>query len=161
MTVRLPNSFKLAIAPNGKTFAGSDGSGAIKVYNFETLQFLHRIPIQHDPATAMTFTSDSLRILDVRTTQSNVWEPAVLVSQDTDSHSSKPSQSAHQAVDDLAVASVDQSSITTSLYCCEENGIAFCGRSNGRVDTCKVRRPRRKRCAPCIDTEAGSPASQT
>lgn len=46
------------------------------------------------PVTSLVFTSDSLRILDVGGTHANVWEPLVLVGQDTDSEPSEPSESA-------------------------------------------------------------------
>jgi WD40 repeat protein len=71
---------RIALSPNGKTLAGSDGTGGIKIYDFETLQFLQRIPIQGDPITSLAFTSDNVRIIDVRGMQANVWEPSVLVS---------------------------------------------------------------------------------
>jgi hypothetical protein len=105
--------------------------------------FLYRIHIQGDIDTSLAFTSNSLRMVDVRDTQSNAWEPLVLVSQDSDSNGSEPSDSVliRQAPDDIEVPVLDQSSSITALYCCEESGIAFCGRSNGRVDTCKLHNP--------------------
>ncbi|OIW22408.1 WD40 repeat-like protein [Coniochaeta ligniaria NRRL 30616] len=132
---------KIAMTPNGKTIAGGDGTGSIKIYDSETLQFLHRVPIQGDPLTCIVFTTDSLRIIDVRGTQSNVWEAAILVSQDSYSSASEPSDSVHQSIDDMEAPLVDQSSEITTLHCCEENGIAFCGRTDGRVDTCSLDDP--------------------
>ncbi|KAK8102609.1 hypothetical protein PG984_015755 [Apiospora sp. TS-2023a] len=132
---------KLAISPNGKTFAGSDSSGGIKIFDVDTLQFLHKVAIRGDPVTSLAFTSDSLRVADVRGTQANVWEPPVLVSQDSDSHSSEPSYSVHQVLDDTNVSGLDQSEAIVSLYCCEDSGIAFCGRSNGHVDICSLDDP--------------------
>lgn len=132
---------RLAIAPNGKTFAGGDGTGGIRIFDLETLQFLHRIVVHDEPVISLRFTSDSLRILDSRGTQVNVWEPLVLVSQDSDAQSSGSSDTVYQVVDDSSVSVVDQSATITSLYCCEDSGIAFCGRNNGRVDTCNLDSP--------------------
>jgi len=132
---------RLTISPNGKTLAGGDGTGTIKIYDFETLQFLYQIQMQGDSLTAIAFTSDNLRIIDTRGTQSNVWEPLVLVNQDSDSNASEPSDSVRQVKDDTELPMCDQSSSITVLHCCEESGIAFCGRSNGRVDTCKLDDP--------------------
>ncbi|KAK6826038.1 NACHT and WD domain protein [Apiospora arundinis] len=132
---------KLAISPNGKTFAGSDGSGGIKIFDFDTLQFLHKVSIRDEPVTSLTFTGDSLRIADVRGTQANVWEPPVLVSQDSDSHSSEPSYSVRQVLEDTGDSGLDQAEAIVSLQCCEESGIAFCGRSNGHVDICNLDDP--------------------
>ncbi|KAL5413298.1 hypothetical protein PMIN04_009503 [Paraphaeosphaeria minitans] len=132
---------KMAIAPNGKTVAGSDGVGGIKIFDFETLQFLHRIQVEGDPVAYLAFTSDSLRIVDAKGTQANVWEPLILMGQDSDSHASEPSDSVHQILDDVQDSISDQSTDITTLYCCEQSGIAFCGRDNGRVDTCNLDDP--------------------
>ncbi|RKL12119.1 hypothetical protein BFJ70_g16308 [Fusarium oxysporum] len=132
---------RITIAPNGKTIAGSDGSGGIKIFDFETLQFLHRIQVQGDPVTSLVFTTDGRRIIDVRGTHANVWEPLVLVSQDSDSRSSEPSESVHHIVDDMGVSVVNEAAAITALHCCEESGIAFCGRNNGSVDTCNLDDP--------------------
>lgn len=70
----------IAISPNGKTLAGEDGNGAIKIFNFETLQMLCRIPGKSGFIFGLAFTRDNLRIIDVRGTQVNVWESSVLMS---------------------------------------------------------------------------------
>ncbi|KAK2600092.1 hypothetical protein QQS21_005178 [Conoideocrella luteorostrata] len=132
---------KVAIAPNGKTFAGSDGTGSIKILDFETLQVLHRIQDQTDTVSSLAFSSDSLQIIDVRHTHANVWKPLVLVSQDSDSQSSEPSESVNQIVDEMSVSTVDESAVISSLYYCEESRIAFCGRNDGSVDTCNLDDP--------------------
>ena len=132
---------KIAVAINGKTFIGSDGNGDIKIFDFETLQLLHSIQVQGDPVSSLTLTSNSLRIIDSRGTQANVWEPLVLFSQDSESHSSEPSGSVDQIVDDFVESVVDQSTTITSLHCCEQSDMAFCGRNDGRVDICNLDDP--------------------
>ncbi|KAK7949341.1 NACHT and WD domain protein, partial [Apiospora aurea] len=133
----------LAISPNGKTLVGYDGFGGIKLYDFETLQFLYEIPMKGDPITSIAFTSDNLRLIDVRGAQTNVWEPMVLVSQDADSNGSEPSDSVRRIFDEPNGPVVDQSVDITVIHCCEACGIAFCGRNNGRVDTCNLDNPRK------------------
>lgn len=135
------NHDTIAISPNGRTVAGGEGTGSIKIYDSETLHFLHRIQVKGDPLQSLVFTTDNLRLIDIRGAQFNVWEAAVLVSQDSYSNASEPSGSVHQATEDMEGPIVDQSSEITSLYCCEENGIAFVGRSDGRVDTCSLDDP--------------------
>ncbi|KAI4927152.1 uncharacterized protein J4E92_006317 [Alternaria infectoria] len=132
---------KIAMSCNEKTFAGSDGNGGIKIFDFETLQPLHNIHIQGDPVSSLAFTSDSLRIVDSRGTQANVWEPLVLFGQDTEALSSEPSESVHQIVDDIVESVVNESAIITTLHCCDQSGMAFCGRNDGRVDTCNLDDP--------------------
>jgi hypothetical protein len=132
---------KIAISPNEKTFAGSDGNGGIKVFDFETLQTVHNIQIQGDPISSLAFTSNSLRIVDSRGTQANVWEPLVLFGQDSEAPSSEPSESVHQIVDDIVETIFHESAIITTLHSCDQSGIAFCGRNDGRVDTCNLDDP--------------------
>jgi WD40 repeat protein len=132
---------KIAIAPNGKTFAGSDASGDIRIFDFETLQFLHRIPVEGDPVTSLVFTGDSLRIINTRGTHANIWEPLVLASQDSDSQCSERSESVHQIVEDVGASIMEQAAAITSLHCCDENGMALCGRDDGWVDVCDLDDP--------------------
>ena len=132
---------KAAISPNGKTIAGSDGMGGIQILDFETLQLLHRIQVTNSTATSIVFTTDGLRIIDARGTHANVWEPSVLVCQDSDSQSRDASESLPLVPEGMGVSVVNQSETITSLFCCEETGIAFCGRSNARVDICNLDDP--------------------
>ncbi|KAI0196396.1 WD40 repeat-like protein [Astrocystis sublimbata] len=132
---------KVAISPNGRTFAGGNGSGAITIYDFETLQSLHQIQFKGDPVSALAFTGNGLKIVDAHGTQANVWEPSVLASQDTNSHVSEPSNSGDPMPGKDTTSVLDDSVAITSLFCCDETGMAFCGRNNGRVDTCNLDDP--------------------
>ena len=69
----------MAASPDGKLLAGCDSIGGIQVYEFETLQLLYSITVRDDPITAMAFTSDSTRIIEIRGIQTNVWEPSLLL----------------------------------------------------------------------------------
>ena len=66
---------------DGKMLAGCDSDGRILIIEFETFQLLHRVSVRDDSITAIAFTSDSSRIIEIRVIQANVWEPSVLVSQ--------------------------------------------------------------------------------
>ncbi|TIA08966.1 WD40 repeat-like protein [Aureobasidium pullulans] len=133
---------QLTSSPNGRTLAGSDGEGGINLYDFESLQLLHCIRSRDGPALDLVFTSDSLRILDIRATQANVWEPSVLVSQDVDASStSEPTDSVLRSDEDSTALRTDDLAIITALRCCDETKLGFCGRSNGNVDICDLRDP--------------------
>lgn len=71
----------LAASPDGKTLAAGDGSGAIQLYDFETLRLIHRITASDYNVNAMVFASNSLRFIDIRNDHCNIWEPSVLVRQ--------------------------------------------------------------------------------
>lgn len=69
----------LAASPAGRTLATGDAGGVIQIYDFETLRLLYRIVAADQPIRSMSFSTDGMRLLDVRGTHSNVWEPSVLV----------------------------------------------------------------------------------
>ncbi|KAF2105813.1 WD40-repeat-containing domain protein [Lophiotrema nucula] len=134
----------MAASPDGKSLAGSDSTGSIQVYDFETLQLLYRITVRDDPVTALAFTTDSLRMLEIRGMQTNVWEPSVLVSRDSGSTASSDQtlvgQVSHLAIEPGAL-SVEQDATITAVRCCSSNVRAFVGRNNGHVDTCELTSP--------------------
>lgn len=118
------------------TKAGLDHrSESIKIYNSETLQFLHSIPPMDIGIESLVFTTDNLRIIDVREDQLNIWEPTILVSQDSYSSISEPGGSVRRAIEDLEAPLVTQPSRITILHCCEKTGVAFCGRADGYITT--------------------------
>jgi len=69
----------LACSPDGRTLAGGDSHGTIQIREFRTLRLLYKIVAFDDPIRSLTFTSNSLRLLDIRGSTCNVWEPSVLV----------------------------------------------------------------------------------
>lgn len=69
----------LACSSDGRTLAGGDSHGTIQLREFRTLRLLYKIVAFDDPIRSLTFTSNSLRLLDKRGSTCNVWEPSVLV----------------------------------------------------------------------------------
>ncbi|TIA76809.1 WD40 repeat-like protein, partial [Aureobasidium pullulans] len=132
---------RLCSSPNGRILAGSDNDGGINLYDFESLQLIHRVRPREDPAIDLVFTSDNLHIIDVRVSQLNLWEPAVLASRDIDSNSSEPAGSLCPLDDNATLVRAEDLAIITALRCCNETRLAFCGRSNGNVDVCSLNGP--------------------
>lgn len=133
----------MTASPDGKTLAGCDSDGGIHLIEFETLQLLHRIFVRDDPITAMAFTSDSSRILEIRGIQTNVWEPSILLRQDGTSTagSSRNLINDSQIERQPEVLGIEQMAAVTALHCCTETGLAFVGRSNGHLDICHLDDP--------------------
>ncbi|KAL2069213.1 hypothetical protein VTL71DRAFT_15551 [Oculimacula yallundae] len=69
----------LAVSGDGRTLAGGDSVGSIKLFDFETLQILYCVTLSSAGIGAIAFTADSLRLLELRGAQANVWEPSALV----------------------------------------------------------------------------------
>ena len=130
----------IAITPNGKTIAGSsDGYfGGIKIYDSETLQFLHMLMDvrgRTQPLNRLVFTTDSLRIIDTNESNTNVWEPAILVRQNACLSTGKSDDPVHQSIKDLGAPLIHQPYTITTFHCCEENEIVFCGHADGQIVT--------------------------
>lgn len=69
----------LACSPDGRTLAGGDSHGTIQLRDFRTLRLLYKIVAFDDPIRSLTFTCNSIRLLDIRGSTCNIWEPSVLV----------------------------------------------------------------------------------
>lgn len=71
---------KLSCSPDGRTLAVGDSSGMILLYETETLRLLYRIIHKSNLAIrTIAFSADSKRLIDIRESQCNVWEPPVLM----------------------------------------------------------------------------------
>lgn len=69
----------LATSPDGRLLAACAGSGIIQIYEFETLNLLYQVKSPSYYIKQLAFSIDSMRFLDIRGSQCNVWEPAVLL----------------------------------------------------------------------------------
>lgn len=133
----------LAVSPDGRTLAGGSTTGKVQLYDFETLQLLYDITLSGSNVAALTFTSDNLRFLDLRGSQTNVWEPSILVRKDFDDRNSEPSDAVVSAVSKSRVKSYEEMAIITTLVCCDDGATAICGRNNGVVDVQELLFPKK------------------
>jgi WD40 repeat protein len=122
---------KLACSPDGRTLAVGDSSGTILLYETETLRLLYRIVHKSNLAIRnITFSANSERLIDIRESQCNVWEPPVLMRtepQETESMSDMlPIHDENLASDEETV----EISAMASTAC---GKFIFCGTDNGLV----------------------------
>jgi WD40 repeat protein len=68
----------VACSPDGLTLVTGNSAGMVQLMEFETLQLLYRVNADDYGIRCLAFSADNLRFLDIRGTQCNVWEPAVL-----------------------------------------------------------------------------------
>lgn len=132
----------LAVSPNGRTLAGGDSVGNIKLFDFETLQLLYCVTPSSESIAALSFTSDSLRLMEVRGTKVNIWEPSVLVRKwdYADEDRSELSSDAPTLLvqDPSAMGPIDNTSDITTIATAFGGSVALCGRENGSVDVCDL-----------------------
>ncbi|KAK3306822.1 uncharacterized protein B0T15DRAFT_528350 [Chaetomium strumarium] len=130
------NTMVLAASRDGRTLAGADSMGNFTLFEFETLRPLYRVRFDTQILpTALCFTADSLRFIEIRGRQCRVWEPTVLLrtdmqddetSSDTVSVSTGPQEVDHQ----ITAAAVPE---ICSIACSYKSSAVFCGMEDGSV----------------------------
>lgn len=134
----LANAQVLASSPEGRTLATGDSSGTIHLYEFETLRLLYRIKSDEYTIRSLKFSRDSCRILDIRASQCQVWDPTVLVRQDADDEVSD-TVSISTAPMEIGSEPFEEHSSVTSLTCPKTknlergNEVFFVGKDDGAV----------------------------
>lgn len=127
------NSQAIACSPDGRALATANSHGIIHLFDLKTLRLIHQLRFDtEDIRTKMlAFTSDSLRLLDIRGHQLRVWDPTVLLQYDfEDAHHSPlsyPSSSrgtGHDPVENAEIA---------SIICLWSTPVVFCGKEDGSL----------------------------
>lgn len=72
------NAQLVTCSPDGLTLATGNSAGMVQLLEFDTLQLLYQVNAAGYGIRGLSFSADNLRFLDVRETQCNIWEPAVL-----------------------------------------------------------------------------------
>ncbi|OJI84561.1 hypothetical protein ASPTUDRAFT_670003 [Aspergillus tubingensis CBS 134.48] len=124
----------LAASPDGRLLAGGVGSGIIHIYDFETLTLLYRVESTNLYIKHLAFSPDSLRLADIRGTECNIWEPAILLG---DSDGDDSSQATSNTVFET-VATETRVKITALTVDVQEDAV-FCSKSDGSVCLYNIR----------------------
>ncbi|KAL2065695.1 hypothetical protein VTL71DRAFT_3365 [Oculimacula yallundae] len=124
----------LAASSDGRLLAGGAGSGIIQVYEFDTLRLLYRVKSSNFYIKQLAFSPDGLHFMDIRGSQCNVWEPAVLLRDIVGDDSSENS-----ATSVVEVISSDSKIRISAMILHQNSGVAFCGKEDGSVSVYSVR----------------------
>lgn len=118
----------LAASPDGRLLAGGAGFGTIQIYEFDTLRLLYRVKSSNFYIKQLAFSRDNLHFCDIRGSQCNVWEPAVLL---RDSVGDDISEATSTSLIEV-VASDNKVKISAMVL--HPNGeFVFCGKDDGSV----------------------------
>ena len=128
----LANAQVLSFSPDGRTLATGDSSGQIQLYEFETLKLLYRIRSDDYAIRCLKFSRDSCRIIDIRASQCQVWDPMVLVRQDAEDELSD-TVSISTAPQEIGTEPLEDVVLVTSLACHRSRDMFFCGKEDGAV----------------------------
>ena len=126
----------LASSPDGRTLAVGDTEGGIFILTFDTLRLLHRLDPLDEIVTGMIFSSNSLRLFDVRGNCCNAWEPSELVRETSmDDNSSDPEEYlvATPGSPSQAVRPYDESRAVPVISQAHDEKFFFCGREDGAI----------------------------
>ncbi|OTA85839.1 hypothetical protein M434DRAFT_400064 [Hypoxylon sp. CO27-5] len=122
------NCHTLAASPDGRFLGGGAGGGVIDIFEFDTLRLIYRVKSSDFFIKEISFSKDSLHFADIRGTQCNVWDPAILIRETVrDDGSEGTASSLVEAVtSDIAVK-------ITSLAMDPKEDVVFCGKDDGSV----------------------------
>ncbi|KAI0016137.1 hypothetical protein F4780DRAFT_783496 [Xylariomycetidae sp. FL0641] len=127
------NAQTIACSPDGRTLATADSHGNINLFDLNTLKFIYRIRFDTDALRTkkLAFTSDNLRLLDIRGHQLRVWDPTVLLRQEfEDENSDTISCSTIPVEVDYATSEACQ---ITSIACPRSASVVLAGKEDGSV----------------------------
>ncbi|KAI9844670.1 MAG: hypothetical protein M1837_005412 [Sclerophora amabilis] len=124
----------LVCSADGRTLVSGDSCGTIRVFDFETfegkrLKMFHIIHTHGDNISALAF-CDSLRFVDIRQSQSNIWEPAALVRQERENWVSETGSVDLQ--EEILPEAVEKDMITC-IDLDSQRGVVFAGTEAGLV----------------------------
>ncbi|KAI1842336.1 hypothetical protein JX266_011504 [Neoarthrinium moseri] len=135
------NALLLVGSPDGRTLATADSRGNIKLFDFASLKFIYHIQLPSNSLTvkSLSFTPDSMRVIELRGNQCRVWEPSVL-----------PRQGGEDEISDtvsipVGIGNVDNESRegrnVTALACANTANLVFYGKQDGSVHVFDTRGP--------------------
>jgi len=122
------NCHMLAASPDGHLLAGGAGFGTIQIYEFDTLRLLYRVKSSNFYIKQLAFSRDSLHFADIRGSQCNIWEPAVLLrDMVADDSSDGSTKSVFEAV------ALDTKVKISAMLLHPKGEVVFCGKEDGSV----------------------------
>ena len=129
------NAHTLTSSPDGLTLACGNSAGMILIFEFETLKLLYRITSEGYGIKALSFTTDSRRLVDIRGPFCRIWDPPVLTSiqQREDDEQNSDTFSISTAPQDYSLGNTEQTTHISAFACLEDLNIIICGRFDGTV----------------------------
>ena len=120
----------LASSPDGRTLASGNAFGTIQLFEFETLKVIYRLRSDDVGINKLVFSADSLRFVDIRGPQCNVWGPAILIRNEADEESSDTLSAAPKEVQ---ITEADDLAPITAIACHRSADSIFCGADDGCI----------------------------
>jgi hypothetical protein len=140
---RVPEVYaqSLACSPDGRTLATGSSNGSIQIFDFggadgERLAPVYRIDAYENVIRSVTFSNNSLRLVDIRGSQCRVWEPVVLARKDlNDGNQSEISQHSPTMAKSSRIQEGQEKAKITAFVCHNDGEYVFCGKQDGSIVT--------------------------
>lgn len=130
------NIVLLSSSPDGRTLAGVDSHGNLTLFEFQTLKPIYRIQFDTQVVPqSIAFTSDSMRIIEVRGDQCRIWEPSVLLRTDVPEDENSDTVSVSTSLQEIDYQTTREAEIT-ALACCQSSSVVFYALTDGTVVAC-------------------------
>ena len=138
---RIPDVYahSLACSPDGRTLVTGSSRGTMQIFEFagaegEKLLLIYQINAYEDGIRGIAFSSDNLRFADIRGSQFRIWEPAVLVRNDSgDGSQSELSQAIQLGPKSVGMLEGPAEAEITMICCHPGGDFVFCGKQDGSV----------------------------
>lgn len=124
----------IAASPNERFLAGAPGGGVLHIYEFDTLKLLYRVQADNTYIRQISFSHDSLRLVDIRGSECHVWEPTALWSGMLGDGSSEDSSSSV-----VSVVVADTKAKVTAIAVSHTGAVAFVGKNDGSLSLYDLR----------------------
>lgn len=133
----------LAATSDGRVLAGAAEDGRIFLFLFETLQPIYQIarPDSQLRINSLNFSTDNLRLFDIRGHSCNVWEPQVLVLRDGGDDTSSEPHSEEILIPEPPASnahSFQWGKEITAMEATIDGKVLFVGRRDGSIDICDL-----------------------
>ncbi|KAF7503599.1 hypothetical protein GJ744_003582 [Endocarpon pusillum] len=126
------NAHTLASPPDGLMLACGNSAGTIQVFEFDRLKLLYRIQSEEFGIKSLIFSADSHRLIDIRGPRCRIWDPPILMRQDTDEDNSD-TLSVSTGPQDYKLDDIKQSVHITALACADSDDFVICGKIDSSV----------------------------
>jgi WD40 repeat protein len=124
------DAYSLATTPDGRTLGTGNTRGTINLWDFETLCLLYSIRSGFEEIRSLAFSGDGLRVIDIRDSNTRVWEPSALVRRSAEEYASMSDAVAL----DAPIVGANEEIISVTAMCQDDVGqLIFAGRDDGSV----------------------------
>lgn len=132
------NTMLLASSHDGRTLAGVDSHGNLTLFDFESLRPLYKVQFETaGMAKGLAFTADNLRFIELRGEQCRVWEPSVLLRQDSLDEENSDTVSISTGPQEVDYQVTRVVNITSIAYA-EKYNLVICGKEDGSIHVYEI-----------------------